>query len=231
MPTISDIMLLVISGAGVVAPQFVTHASHLGVITPAGLNGLDRPYAGRRSDQLDRAGTIAAVVGTAGPVGLALGLAPTRDRMWTNLLVLSEAVAVNGAINQGVKLAVHRPRPYAYGLATGDPLRDRADTTRSFYSMHTSIVVAAGTCWAVLEAREHPDAAWRWIALGWTAVAGTTVGMLRVKAGRHFPSDVLTGAVAGTLTGVAVPWLRARGVSVSATTGSAGAMLVCSNPF
>ena len=39
---------------------------------------------------------------------------------------------------------------------------------------------------------------------------GSSVAIERVADGRHFPSDVIVGAVMGTATGIAVPLLHAR---------------------
>ena len=40
------------------------------------------------------------------------------------------------------------------------------------------------------------------------ALAPATVGFLRVKGGKHFPTDVLTGLVVGAATGYLVPRLH-----------------------
>ena len=42
------------------------------------------------------------------------------------------------------------------------------------------------------------------------AGVGTSVGIERVAAGRHFPTDVLVGVVAGTAVGVLVPYYHRR---------------------
>jgi membrane-associated phospholipid phosphatase len=41
------------------------------------------------------------------------------------------------------------------------------------------------------------------------------VGSLRVAAGRHFPTDVLVGALAGSAIGMVIPWAHARRTPVT----------------
>ncbi|HSP77464.1 MAG TPA: phosphatase PAP2 family protein, partial [Myxococcaceae bacterium] len=80
-----------------------------------------------------------------------------------------------------------------------------SDNNVSFYSGHTSLafslVTAAGT---VSELRGYRN---RWLiwAVGLPAAAAT--GMLRMAADKHYLTDVLVGAAAGSLFGVGVPLL------------------------
>lgn len=119
-----------------------------------------------------------------------------------------EALALNSGINQLVKAATRRPRPLLYGLAPGDPELAKKDNYRSFYSGHTSSVFAVGMAYARTYALRHPGSDARWAVYGGVVAVGTTVGVLRVVSGRHFPTDVLVGAAAGTAIGLLVPALH-----------------------
>jgi membrane-associated phospholipid phosphatase len=136
---------------------------------------------------------------------------------WTGFgkdaVVMVEAVVLNGALNQVVKLAAQRPRPLLYDAAPGSPELDQADNYLSFYSSHTSTAFAAGMSYASTFAARHPDSGYRYLVYGGAVVAGGTVGTLRMLAGKHFPTDVLTGALAGTAIGLAVPWMHRRSPS------------------
>ncbi|MGE5413366.1 MAG: phosphatase PAP2 family protein, partial [Syntrophomonadaceae bacterium] len=50
--------------------------------------------------------------------------------------------------------------------------------------------------------------AWPWVAVG---LLGGSVAVERVLAGRHFYTDVIAGAAAGTAFGIAIPLLHRRG--------------------
>ena len=83
----------------------------------------------------------------------------------------------------GTRAVVNRPRP-------DDP--DPGWLESSFPSSHATSYFAAATVYALKFPRLAP-------ALG---VAGTLVALSRVYLGRHWPSDVLVGAVLGTGAGL-----------------------------
>lgn len=123
-----------------------------------------------------------------------------------DLLFVAEAVMVSAALNQVVKLSVGRQRPFVHH-ADGPRERD-PDDDLSFYSGHTALafalVASAGT---VSSLRGYPSAPWFW-GVGLPLAAG--VGWLRIAADKHYLTDVLAGAVAGSAVGVALPLLLHR---------------------
>lgn len=91
--------------------------------------------------------------------------------------------------NLGLKLLLTRPRPYTVVegliplLTSGDP--------NSFPSGHTSAAFAAGLVWA----RTLPKAWMRRTAV----IQAVLMGLSRLYVGVHYPSDVVSGAVVGTV--------------------------------
>ena len=145
-------------------------------------------------------------------------------RYGTDLIIFAQAMAVNAMFTQILKSAVRRPRPYTYlDPESVDPaqrerlmhLQDDVGATWSFPSGHTSAAFAASTAGATLLTLELLGRAnWAIVAawLGGTAVAATTAAM-RTLSGKHFPSDVITGALVGAASGAVVPlahWRPAR---------------------
>ncbi len=172
---------------------------------PAEVNAFDRGAIGNHDD-------VADAVSTA-TVALALGVPPALDAwalgrgepLTEDLVVFGEVVLVNGALVQLVKYGVQRPLPRTYA---GDPgLVHSPGGYRSFYSGHTSTAVAALTAAAYTVRRRYGERVWPWLVV---AGVGASVGVERVAAGRHFPSDVLVGAAAGAMVGLTIPWLHAR---------------------
>jgi membrane-associated phospholipid phosphatase len=102
---------------------------------------------------------------------------------------------------------VRRERPFVHVL----PAEEKATTEHpndnnvSFYSGHTSLafslVTAAGT---VSELRGYKH---RWLIWAVGLPAAASVGLLRMGADKHYLTDVLVGAAAGSLFGVGVPLL------------------------
>jgi membrane-associated phospholipid phosphatase len=119
--------------------------------------------------------------------------------------ILQSAV-FSGLVNQVVKFAVGRRRPF---VQFGDPTRppDLDDNT-SFYSGHTTLAFAIATSAGTVAHRRG----YRLEPLIWAAgyTLATTTGYLRIAADRHYFTDVATGAVVGTAIGLAVPLLLHR---------------------
>ena len=192
--------------AGAAVPYLVPH-----LIRPrcpcdrSEVNRFDRIAIGQHSAAAATASDVTAVLAVAVPPvadALRLGLgAPLA----IDVLVFSETLAVNSALVVAAKYGVRRPLPITY---EGDPryLRSQGGY-RSFYSGHTSTVVSALTASAWTLRWRDGERGWPWAVVG---VAGASVGVERVLAGRHFPTDVLAGAAAGFAVGTAVPWLHRR---------------------
>jgi membrane-associated phospholipid phosphatase len=125
-----------------------------------------------------------------------------RDTL-EDLVMIAEATAINGALNEGVKNLAARQRPYAH-LAGATGPGDVEDNV-SFYSGHSStafsLATAAGTI-ASLRGYEHAWAVW---AVGMPLATG--IAYLRVGGAKHYLTDVLTGALVGGAIGAGVPLL------------------------
>lgn len=172
--------------------------------SPSSVNSFDRGVIGNASDTADLVSNVTVGLAiVAPPVADWLALGASRTLL-DDLVVFTESLTVNGALNTAVKYAVQRPIPRAYG----DPAAAASPGSyRSFYSGHTSLTFAAlATTSVTLNARYRLT--WQpWVA---TVVIGASVALERVLAGYHFYTDVLVGAAAGAAVGVAVPLIHLR---------------------
>ena len=179
-----------------------------------GINAFDRPFAGRYSHGAAIASDVVLASALALPFALDAIDVSRAGAPWsgygTDAVVIGEAIAVNALFTQVVKIATARPRPLVYGLAPGDPELQAARNYTSFYSGHTSFSFAAGMSYASTYALRHPNDPWRFGVYGAAAAFGTAAGVLRVAAGKHYPSDVIVGAAVGTAIGLLVPWLHEK---------------------
>lgn len=135
-----------------------------------------------------------------------------------NSLRLFRAAAINGVILEWVRVAVQRPRPYVAEKILNITAPLTVSDFTSFYSGHTSFSFAAlaTLTWAAREkvgSLQNPSPYSKQkqivlLTLGLTIASAT--GIMRVYAGRHHISDVLTGAVMGLLCGLIAKKLSTR---------------------
>lgn len=128
-------------------------------------------------------------------------------------VMYAESFSLTFAMTNMVKMAVRRPRPLAYIEAEenrGNPNYSNADTdsSLSFFSGHAANVAALGATATYLAFARSPRTARPWITLILATGLTTFVAIERVRAGAHFPTDVIAGAVAGAGVGVVVPHLH-----------------------
>jgi membrane-associated phospholipid phosphatase len=164
------------------------------------------PAAARTSDLLAGVTVLAP---------LALQLRGGFDRAGgERALVYGQAIAANLALNGLTKALVGRPRPYAYSddpAAQAKVQDSPRDSRLSFYSGHASTTFAAAVSGAYLFSQSSDDPVARTAVWASSLMLAGATSNLRVRAGKHFYSDVLVGAAVGTGIGVLVPALHYGG--------------------
>ncbi len=134
----------------------------------------------------------------------------TRKDMKSLLIMTAETFALNYGTTYIVKSTVNRARPYTYRTDVPIEIRTGKESRQSFYSGHTSQTSAATFLFAKVISDYHPDLQ-KGIKTGvWAfAIAVPAVeAYLRVKGGKHYPTDVITGYALGALSGWLVPQLH-----------------------
>jgi len=126
----------------------------------------------------------------------------------------AEAVSFTLAMTNVVKMAVRRPRPIAYIEANAhkndDPpySNSSTDSALSFFSGHAALTATISATATYLAFARSPHTVRPWITLIVGAGLTTFVSIERVRAGQHFPTDVIAGSIAGTGIGLVVPHLH-----------------------
>jgi hypothetical protein len=124
-----------------------------------------------------------------------------RREVAEDLVVLAESATTGILVTQGVKYSVARLRQDAWARGT----IETKDDVLSFWSGHTNFAfTTAAAATQIARLRGRPG--WQWLAVATFSAAALT-GYLRVAADRHWLTDVVSGAVAGTATGLVVPLL------------------------
>lgn len=128
----------------------------------------------------------------------------------TAVLLVTEALLLDAALTNLCKELVRRPRPFNYNPDVPLSLKMERDARQSFFSGHTSISAAATFATARIWSDYHPGSAWKPVVWISAVALPATVGFMRVKAGKHYLSDVVTGFVVGGACGLLVPRLHRR---------------------
>lgn len=219
--------MLIFARPHVIEPHCLTQPENCSAST---LNSFDRPALGLDSTEADQlsyltqnlSGAIALTVpplwngalfmlGKATP---AMAIAQTG----VDLVLLAQTASWNGAFNEAARLISQRPRPYVYSRPR--EAENSANYT-SFYSGHTSFSAAVMIgLFLVLLGRSAPTG----VLVASASLAQVLIfatAAFRVLAGRHFITDVLIGALAGSLVAFAVAYLHRPKTGVKEISASA----------
>lgn len=137
-------------------------------------------------------------------IGLAagtLGHSGTRDEGLRRMVVGVETVAWTLALSEVSKAVIGRYRPVLYTEEAADAA-DAITSQRSMPSGHTANAFALATAYWL----NNPDVGLPPKIAAMLAAAG--IGALRVAGAKHFPSDVLVGALLGSGVAIAVHHIR-----------------------
>ena len=130
-----------------------------------------------------------------------------RNEFGTVSTMYLETVLVNYGITELTKVLFKRKRPYNYNKSLPLDLKQKRDSRKSFFSGHTSHVAASSFFTAKVLSDMNPEGS---NTLYWATAATipAITGYLRVKGGKHFPTDVIFGYVVGAIVGIVVPELH-----------------------
>lgn len=131
-----------------------------------------------------------------------------RDNAGEIFLMYAQVMALNGGVNLFAKNAVGRYRPYVYNSDVPIELKLTNTSRKSFFSGHTSHVASLSFFTAKVYSDLYPDSKWRYLVWAGAATAPAITGYLRVKAGRHYPSDVIVGYGIGAIIGYFIPHIH-----------------------
>jgi hypothetical protein len=142
-----------------------------------------------------------------GAIALPIFLAGSSIRwktLYEDMVMYTESVLFLEGFTMFCKGVFRRPRPYAF-RSTG-PISVYGAS--SFFSGHTAAAFNGAVFAGTVFQKRYPDSPWVvpvWI-IGLSMA--TTAAIFRVTSGNHFPTDVLAGAVVGSVTGWLIPHLH-----------------------
>jgi len=137
-----------------------------------------------------------------------------------------EVAFITTSLTVLIKSTTKRSRPFVFNPDVSSDKKTTKNARTSFLSGHTSITAANSFFAAKVFSDYFPDSKWK--PAVWTAAAiipGIT-GYLRVRAGKHFPTDTIAGYALGAAVGVLIPHLHKNKLKKVSFYGSPSGMLV-----
>lgn len=151
----------------------------------------------------------------------------TRKNFGQISAMYAEVVVVNGGATLLSKYVFSRPRPYVFDSLTTDELKMRPVAKASFVSGHTSMTAANTFFIAGIFSEYFPESKWKPVVWGGAILIPAVTGYLRVRGGRHYPTDTIAGYALGATIGYFIPKLhkksnlKAKGISLDVGMNSA----------
>lgn len=181
----------------------------IGMLSKDDINSFDRWAASRNSESAQLVSDVILFSSITFP--LLSYLSPQCKNNEIDIAVMGvETFLINYGITNIIKGSVERIRPLAYNDAFPLDSKFGIGTKHSFISGHTSNTAAMTFFIGRVFSDLYPDMKHK--ELIWIPVATipASIGYLRVLAGKHFPSDVISGYIVGALVGYMIPTLHKR---------------------
>ncbi len=136
---------------------------------------------------------------------------PGRDNFNQAALIVFQGAMINSGLINLTKVLVRRPRPYNYNLDAPLDTKTKKSSRYSFFSGHSATTAYFAITTAKLYNDLYPSSNARpYVWLG-AALLPAAVSYGRMRAGRHFFTDVLVGTAVGTIIALVVPSLHKSG--------------------
>jgi hypothetical protein len=173
-----------------------------GALDPRILNPLDRRFAGGYNPRADHYSDWALIASALLPLALYGSGSSGVEEFAADGVVYTQALSLSLCLAQFTKTAVARPRPLLYGADRS--IAVRADDYLSFFSGHTTLAFASATTLTAMALKRDmkPALTAAVAASGYSSAA--VCALLRMRAGKHFPTDVIAGAIVGSALSMVV---------------------------
>lgn len=148
----------------------------------------------------------------------------SREAAQEMALIDLETLAVSGAIQGATNVLVSRERPYGRDCGSAELPGDAIDCTgsvhyRSFFSGHSAFSFTSAALICIHHFKnELLGPPWDALSCAGGYAVATTTASFRVVSDMHYATDVLTGALMGTIVGYGIPLLHYSQHDTTATT-------------
>jgi membrane-associated phospholipid phosphatase len=183
----------------------------IGKLDASTINNLDRLatryYNTSAAQNSDFIFYSVAAISTITTVGTALQSKNNHKNLFTNSVIFFEANLLNIGLTELTKNTSKRLRPYTYNPNVNQSEKLTTDARRSFFSGHTSVVATNSFLTAHLVSN-YIEIEKKWLIWVPAALLPAYTGFERVRAGKHFISDVVVGYAIGMSCGLVIPQIH-----------------------
>jgi membrane-associated phospholipid phosphatase len=171
------------------------------------INWFDRSAAYNYSESTSTASDVLLGISIAAPIALLTDQAISKDWQTVMLMYMETYGFVESTTLLG-KVSVQRLRPMIYNPNVPFDKKSSSDSRKSFFSAHTSAAFASAVFISTVFSDYNPDSNLKPYIWTSSLLTAAIVGFLRYEAGKHYPTDILVGAVVGSAIGYAIPWMH-----------------------
>ena len=126
------------------------------------------------------------------------------------MALYGETLLMIGGLTSLSKRVFLRPRPFVFNELAPFSQKQKKTARYAFFSGHTSVSAANSIFAAKVFSDYFPDSKWKPIIWSTAILIPATTGFLRVKAGKHYPTDVIAGVAIGGVIGFLIPHLHRK---------------------
>lgn len=174
------------------------------------INSFDRSATKFYSKELSTLSDVLLIASVSLPAFVFLTNSETKEDLQTIGIMYLETLLLTNGITNLTKNLTGRFRPYAYNSDVPISVKLDSDTRKSFFSGHTSVSFASAVFFSEVFSNYSDDKKLNTFVWIGTLTLATGTGLLRYFSGKHFPSDVLAGSIAGSLIGYAIPKIHQK---------------------
>lgn len=171
------------------------------------ISSFDRSATNNYSLSFKAASDITLYTAYAFPL-VALSFPEIRSDWLTLAVMFGEMVMLTETATGITKVLVGRARPYTYNPEVSIETRTQPGNNSSYFSGHTSYTASFSFFAAKVIADHTESKALKAVVWTTAVVWPAATGYFRYRAGQHFPTDVISGYVAGAAIGWLIPHLH-----------------------
>ncbi len=177
------------------------------ILNSSDVNSFDRFATRQKSHSFELTSHALLLSSGVAPFSLLATKKTRKDFLTIGVMGLETFLLTYGFTNIN-KVAVLRERPLLYNPSFSFEEKLEKDNRYSFFSGHTSVTASSFFFTAKVLTDYYPNSKWKPFIWTIAAIVPAITGYARVRAGKHFPTDVIVGYLVGAGTGILIPHIH-----------------------